>query len=113
MPTTYSVAVTVPLPTWHAVVGVALFKQAPPSMPALASRPAGSSRDRSLVVSPLDGLNLMAVPRLAVEPAVAELGVRVTAGVPIDADAAAGASATVAPTAARASRIGRLIVTSS
>jgi hypothetical protein len=36
----------------------------------------------------------------------------VTAGVPIDADAAAGASATVAPTAARPTRIRRLVVTS-
>ena len=38
-PSASTAAVTVPLPTWQAATGVLAFRQAPPSMAALASRP--------------------------------------------------------------------------
>lgn len=62
-------AVTVPLPTLQAATGVALFRHAPPSSAALASSPGGNWSVRSLVLSPLEGVKVMSVPRLPVEPA--------------------------------------------
>ena len=51
------------------------------------------------MLSPVVGVNLMSVPRLPVEPAVAELGVSVTDTGLIVAPAA-GAKAAIAPTTA-------------
>ena len=100
---------TVPLPTSQAAMGVALFRQAPPSTVALASSPGGSLSVRFLAESPLLGLNLMSVPRFAVEPAVADAGESVSAAGPIDAHAA-GATAAAAPTTAAHTAIRRHIV---
>ena len=103
---TFTSAVTDPEPTWQAASGVELLRHAPPSIDALAISPAGSLSVRSLTESPLLGLKAISVPRFAVEAAVAELGLRVSDGVPIDAPAAGASSAMAAitPTPAKIPR---------
>lgn len=97
------VAVTVPLPTWQALVCVVLRRQAPPSIAALASRPAGSLTVRSLGESPPLVANLMSRPTLALAPAAVVLWVRARVGV-IDAVATAGSTAVARATTAPARR---------
>ena len=66
-------AVTVPLPTWQALFGVAEARHAPPLIASLASRPGGRASVRSLTPSvgglgenvalnPIAGLLPAAVP---------------------------------------------------
>ena len=104
---TFTSAVTDPEPTWQAASGVALFRHAPPSIDALAISPGGNWSVRFLTESPPVGVNAILVPRFAVEAAVAELGLRVTDGVPIDAPAAGASTAIAAMTAAPANTLRR------
>ena len=63
-------AVTVPLPTWHAVsVRSAFVRHAPPSIEASASSPGGRLSVMASGESPLVGANVRSSPRFVTEPA--------------------------------------------
>ena len=95
------VALTVPLPTWHAALGVELFRHAPPLTEASASSPGGRVIVRSLGESLPLGEKLRFIPRGTVEAAcVPPLWSSDTAGV-TDADADDGARTTAVKPMAR------------
>jgi hypothetical protein len=93
------VAVTLPLPTWQAAVGVELCRHAPPLIEASASRPGGRPIVRSFGVSPALGEKLNVIPSGTVEAAcVPPPWSSVSAGV-TDAAAIGARTAAVNPTA--------------
>src|SRR2546423_2030984 len=66
---TTGAAVAVPVPTWQAATGVLVCRQAPPSIEAFASRPAGRLSVRSFGESLPLGANFKSIPRFTVDPA--------------------------------------------
>ena len=97
-----SVEVAVPLPSSQPAVGVAEFRQAPPSRPVSRSRPGGSARLREVGKSVPEGEKVTSKPWASMVPAETVLGASVKLGV-IDAEAAAGTAAGSARTARSAS----------
>ena len=100
MPSTIGLAVTVPVPIWQAGTAVLAFRQAPPSIEALASRPGGRATVRSLGESVAGfAANLTSSEMFALEPAWLLVCFSVTVGVTA-AEAVAGARITHASAAA-------------